>query len=269
MTADSEAKQLTDRTVVIVGPGTLAPEFLTALENRGAALNTLPAPQISEPENHGRIDEAIDHLYGYDWLLFTSVHGAEYFLRRLHRKEIDPPALDELRVCAVGEETEELLRLKRVHVDVVPETGLTTGIFAALSHFLGGSAELNGLNLLSPRGTNTRDALTAVLSNAGARIDLVPAYRVGLSNGLDPGRAAAMLSGAADCIVLTGRQSVAHLTQLFDSCDLQAALGHESIVCFDEITAKAALGCGLKAVILPTHLTVAEFADAIAEHCGG
>jgi uroporphyrinogen III methyltransferase / synthase len=257
---------LSGRTVVIIGPEILTPEFRDELHRRGAEVNTLPDVEIVEPEHYDRIDEALNHLYGYDWLLFTSPHGVEYFVRRLQHKEVDAHQLDELRVCAVGEETEERLRIERLHVDVVPPAERTMEVFAALSQFLGGFEALGGLNFLSPRASGAHDSLTRALSEANARVDLVPAYRVRLANGLDPGREAAMLSGAADCLVLTCPESLMQLQRLFDSYDLRSALAQASISCFDEATAKAAAACGLKASRLPNNPSATEFAEAIDRH---
>ena len=257
---------LSDRTVVMIGPELPAPEFLNELRRRGAEVNTLPQVEIVEPEDHERIDEALNHLYGYDWLLFTSPHGVQYFVRRLQHKEMDAHQLDDLRVCAVGEETAERLRVERLHVDVVPAAERMTEVFAALSQFLGGFEALGGLNFLSPRASGTHDSLTRALTEANARVDLVPAYRLRLANGLDPGRVAALLSGAADCLVLTCPESLMQLQRLFDSYDLRSALVQASVSCFDEATARAATECGLKASTLPKNPSVVEFAEAIDRH---
>lgn len=257
---------LSGRTVVIIGPETLAQKFRDELHRRGAGVNTLPEVEIVEPERYDRIDEALNHLYGYDWVLFTSPHGVEYFLRRLQHKEMDAHQLDGLRVCALGEETEERLRVERLHVDVVPPAERTMEVFAALAQFLGGFAALGGLNFLAPRASGVHDSLTRALIEASARVDLVPAYRVRLANGSDPGREAAMLSGAADCIVLTCPESIIQLQRLFDSYDLRSALAQTAISCFDEATARAAAACGLKASTLPTNPSQTEFAEALDRH---
>lgn len=270
MTGTTEpGKALSGRTIVVVGPGTFSQEFQYGLKLRGAEIKMLPEVETVELERSDRLDEALDHLYGYDWLLFTSEHGVEYFLRHLPQMKIDSHSMDDLRVCAIGEETEERLRLERVHVDVVPPAGRTNEVIGELSQFLGGVGALSGLNFLSPRATTSRDSLSRALSELGARIDLVPAYRLRLANELDPGRQAAMLSGAADYIFLTGPESVTQLKRMFDSCDLRDALAQASTCCFDEATAKKAWTCGLKALILPTNPTVADFAEALADPHGG
>src|SRR6185312_9165267 len=125
--------------------------FVTALENYGANVISLPTIEITEPESYQRLDEAIDHLYGYDWLIFTSANGVEYFLRRLATRGIAIAELDELKVCAIGEATADKLRDAHVHVDLIPAQAKAEGVFAALSEFAGGRERLYGLNILVPR----------------------------------------------------------------------------------------------------------------------
>ncbi len=61
-------------------------ELSTLLESYGAKVFVCPTIEIREPESYERLDEALDHLYGYDWLIFTSANGVEFFMKRLTRR---------------------------------------------------------------------------------------------------------------------------------------------------------------------------------------
>src|SRR5712691_4576981 len=187
---------LAGRAVVITRAQTQADEFVSELEQYGAQVIVCPTIEIRELESYERLDDAIDHLYGYDWLIFTSVNGVDYFFRRLKARNHETSELDELKVCAIGEATAERLRTLHVHVDVIPEEFKAEGVFAALESFVGGKDALKGLNILIPRASVARDYLPKALQEAGARVDIVPAYRTSLPENLDRGRVAAMLSGS-------------------------------------------------------------------------
>ena len=131
-------KPLAGRTVVITRARAQADEFVSELERYGARIIICPTIEISEPESYERLDEAIDHLFGYDWLVFTSVNGVDHFLRRLHAGGHDVSRVDELKVCAIGAATAERLRDAHIHVDVVPDEFKAEGVFAALVQYLGG-----------------------------------------------------------------------------------------------------------------------------------
>ena len=141
MSADSTAtpvsKPLSGRTVVITRARAQADAFVSELEHYGARVLVCPTIEIAELDNYERLDEALNHLYGYDWVIFTSVNGVEYFLRRVKANGLELSTLDELKVCAIGEATEEKLRDDHVHVDVVPPAFRADGVFSSLEQFLG------------------------------------------------------------------------------------------------------------------------------------
>jgi uroporphyrinogen III methyltransferase/synthase len=257
---------LTDRTVVITRAENQASEFVTELEHYGAQVIVCPTIEIRELDSYERLDEAIDHLYGYDWLIFTSVNGVDYFFQHLKARDRDASDLDELKVCAIGEATADRLRDLHVHVDVIPEEFKAEGVFTALERFLGGPQALKNLNVLIPRASVARDYLPKALEQAGARVDVVPAYRTSLPANLERGRVAAMLSGSADCIAFTSSSTVRNLAKLFDTQDLSAPLAGVVVACIGDITATSAAEYGLRVEIQPQQFTIPALARAIADY---
>lgn len=257
---------LAGRTVVITRAANQANEFAAELEHYGAEVVLCPTIEICELDSYELLDEAIDHLYGYDWLIFTSVNGVEYFFKRLQTRGRNVSDLDELKVCAIGEATADRLHDSHVHVDVVPEEFKAEGVFSALERFVGGPQALQNLNVLIPRASVARDYLPKALEEAGARVDVVPAYRTSLPTNLDRGRVAAMLSGGADCIAFTSSSTVRNLGQLFDTQDLSAPLAGVVVACIGDITATTAADYGLRVEIQPQEFTIPSLARAIADY---
>ena len=257
------------KTVVITRAATQASEFATALEQYGAKVVLCPTIEISDPESYDRLDEAIDHLYGYDWLIFTSGNGVDFFLRRLAVKGKKVEDLDELKTCAIGEATADRLRDAHVHVDVIPAEFKAEGVFTALTNFIGGSERLQGVNVLLPRAAVARDYLPKALEEAGARVDVVTTYRTVVPENLDRGRLSAMLAGDADCIAFTSSSTVKNLARLFDTIDLSKILDGVAIACIGDITADTAAEYGLKVDIQPEKFTIPALAEAIATYYSG
>jgi uroporphyrinogen-III synthase len=262
----SESKRILEgRTIVIIGQAQPLLERLGELELFGAHLISLPPFEVAELENPERLDEALSHLYGYDWILFTNPDSVHYFLRRLELKGLDATVLDDLRVCAVGNATEQLLRDEQVHADVVPASPEAAAVYASLEQFLGGASALTGLNFLSPRATSSPDSLARALTDAGARVDMVPTYRVQAATA-DSGRTAALVSGAADCLVLTGPESLSQLTRLFDAYDLSETLPDVLVLFFEEAVGRSAAACGLTVRPLRAQAATEQLAQEIANH---
>lgn len=264
---ESQPQPLSGRTIVITRALAQAADFVAELETYGARVLLCPTIEIAAPESYDALDEAIDHLYGYDWLIFTSVNGVEFFLRRLAARGHRSSELDRVRVCAIGEATAEQLHNAQVHVDVVPEEFKAEGIFSALERYAGGGEALRGLNFLIPRAAVARDYLPAALHDAGARVDVVSAYRTVQPDGLDRGRISAMLAGGgADCIAFTSSSTVRNLALIFDTNDLGELLAGVAIACIGDITSKTAAEYGLQTDIQPKEFTVPALAKAIAEY---
>src|SRR5687768_6134878 len=122
---------LTGKTIVITRALAQADEFVTELERYGASVVVCPTIQIKPLEDYARLDEAIEHLYGYDWVIFTSVNGVVHFCERLSQQQRDAHELDQIKVCAIGDATAERLHSLHVHVDVVPAEFKAEGVYDA------------------------------------------------------------------------------------------------------------------------------------------
>jgi uroporphyrinogen III methyltransferase/synthase len=260
---------LAGRTVVITRAAKQADDFVKSLEDYGAQVLSCPTIEIREPDSYDRLDEAIDHLYGYDWLIFTSTNAVDFFLRRLAYQNRDVSDLDELKVCAIGAATAEKLRAAQVHVDLTPVQSKAEGVFATLSEFVDGIDKIRNLNVLLPRAAVARDHLPRALEEAGARVDLVTAYQTAIPSDLDRGRLTAMLAGSADCIAFTSSSTVRNLALLFDTHDLSTVLQGLTIACIGDVTAATAEEYGLRVDIQPTTFNVTELARAIADYYAG
>ncbi len=259
-------KPLDGRTVIVTRAASQAEELTKLLEDFGAHVIACPTIEIRELNNYERLDEALDHLYGYDWLILTSANGVEFFLKRLITRGLKIEDLDEIRVCAIGQRTADKLHEAHVHVDLVPSQSTAEGVFATLSEFVGGAERLGGLNILLPRALVGREYLPRALEEAGARVDVVPAYQTVLPEDLDRGKLSAMLAGSGDCIAFTSPSTIKNLAKLFDTHDLGKVLPGLAIACIGAVTANTAVEYGLHVDIQPTTFTSADLAQAIADY---
>jgi uroporphyrinogen III methyltransferase/synthase len=263
----TEQLPLDGRTILITRAQGQSAEFAAGLERLGARVVSCPMIEITEPESYAALDEAIEHLFGYDWIVFTSANGVEYFLRRLAARDMDVSALDNLRVCAVGPATAERLIAAHAHVDVVPEQFKAEGVFTALESYLGGRAAFDRLNFLLPRAAAARDYLPRALEAAGARVDVVAAYRTVAPQSSDRARVEALLvGGGVDCVAFASASAVTNFARLFDTNDLAPLLGGVRVACIGDVTARAAADFGLRVDIRPDEFTAPALARALADY---
>lgn len=264
-----ESKPLAGRTVMITRAREQAAGFAAELEAFGARVVACPTIEIVPPASYAQLDEAVDNLFGYDWLILTSPNAAEHFLARLSAAGKDVSELDNLRVCAIGEATAGRLVSAHVHVDLVPEKARAEGVFDALEAFLGGRAHFEGLNFLLPRAAVARDFLPRALEAAGARVDVVEAYRTVRPETTDRARAEALLvGGGVDVITFTSSSTVHNFAQLFDTRDLRPLLAGVRVACIGAVTAETAAEYGLRADVVPAESNASALARAVAESYG-
>jgi|SRR6185369_8678164 len=252
---------LEGRTVIVTRAASQAADLTGILESYGAKVIVCPIIEIREPDNYDRLDEALDHLYGYDWLIFTSTNGVEFFLKRLIDRGHQVSDLDEIKVCAIGQKTADKLHDAHVHVDLVPSQSTAEGVFAALNEFVD---HLPGLNILLPRAATGREVLPEALQKAGARVDVVTTYQTVLPDNIDRGKLAAMLTGSGDCIAFTSPSTIKNLAKLFDTHDLGKTLPGMIVACIGSVTSEAAAEYGLRVDIQPQTFTTKDLAQAIA-----
>ena len=259
-------RPLEGRTIIVTRAASQAADLTTMLEGYGAYVIVCPTIEIREPDNYERLDEALDHLYGYDWLIFTSTNGVDFFLKRLTDRGQQIDDLDEIKVCAIGQRTADKLHDAHIHVDLVPSQSTAEGVFTALAEFAGGDEHLRGLNILLPRAAVGRDVLPDALQKAGARVDVVTTYQTVLPDNIDRGKLAAMLAGSGDCIAFTSPSTIKNLAKLFDTHDLGKTLPNIVVACIGSVTAEAAVEYGLHVDIQPNQFTTRDLAQAIADY---
>src|SRR3712207_9030738 len=74
--------------VVVTRARAQAGELSRELEALGAEVFEFPTIEIRPPEDFGPLDEAIRALDSFDWIVFTSVNGAEEIGRASCRERV-------------------------------------------------------------------------------------------------------------------------------------------------------------------------------------
>ena len=81
-----KTKPLTGKKILITRARDQSGEFATQLKNLGAEVIEFPTIEIVPPIRWKELDRAIDRLNSYDWVLFTSANGVNFFWKGLERR---------------------------------------------------------------------------------------------------------------------------------------------------------------------------------------
>lgn len=223
-----------------------------ALRERGFNVIAWPELAIQPPQSFIALDEAIENLFGYDWLIFINEAAVRFFLERFARQVHDVSELDSLRVCAIGEATAAGLERSQVHVDVIATQGTTGKSIEDIANYIGGRSSLQCLNFLVPQAAIGRDYLKQELEKAESRADVVIAYQTVAAT--DAMRLSALqsllLTGSVDAVAFANESDVSDFARLFDASDLSRLLGNVIVLSADQRTATVAAQLGVQASLI-------------------
>jgi uroporphyrinogen III methyltransferase/synthase len=173
-----ERLPLFGKRIVITRAAGQANTLSARLAELGAGVIELPTIAIHPAADPAPLERAIDELHLYDWLIFTSVNGVQYFTAALDRSRRDLRAL-KARICAIGPATREAIEALHLKIDLMGKDYVAESLVEAFT----GHA-LAGARVLLPRAAVARDLVPSELARLGARVDVVEAYRTIPPDGL-------------------------------------------------------------------------------------
>jgi uroporphyrinogen-III synthase len=142
----------------------------SGLRTLGAEVFEIPFIEIRQPRSYKPLDAALNNIGDYDWLVLTSVNGADVVWQRLKTLRIDKKALQHLKVAAIGPATRNAIEKQGVKVAVMPRHYVAESVVESLR------ARVEGKRVLLARARVARDVIPRELRKLGADVDVVEAY---------------------------------------------------------------------------------------------
>ena len=229
-----------------------SPLLAEPLEALGAETLFVPVIEVADAAEASSLEEAIQNLASYDWLIFTSVNGVRHFVEALDRSDRD---LRDLRakLCAIGPATRAAVEALHLRVDVMPEEYVAESLVEALA-----GEDLKGKRVLLPRAAVARDLVPVTLRERGAVVDVVEAYRT-----IIPADAAARakeaLAHKPDWITFTSSSTVKNLLAVTGREALQGI----KVASIGPITSATAREAGLTVDVEAEPHTIEGLVEAI------
>jgi uroporphyrinogen III methyltransferase/synthase len=235
--------------------------FASKLRHLGAEVIEFPTIEIVPPLSWKRVDQAIDRLNTYDWIVFTSANGVSFFWQRLSEKGKDRRFPSFLKVCAIGPATANPLRKKGIRVDYMPKEFIAEAILKGFEKMT-----VQGRRILLARVGTARDILPKGLRKMGAEVDIVEAYRTVRPKGGGKRLRQLLIEGGIDVITFTSSSTVKHFAELLKREDLKKLLKGIAIACIGPVTSRTAKEWGMKVQIQPKEYTIPGLTDAISKY---
>jgi uroporphyrinogen-III synthase len=236
-------RPLTGRRIVVTRPE--AKPLAEELERLGAEVTIVPLIEIRPAEDRGALEDAIERMPTYDWVVLTSVNGVGAVGPGLVRLGASA------RVAAVGPVT----------ADAIRERGVEPAFVAtrASEDIAAGLGELGGKRVLMPQADIAEPALADELRGGGAEVDVVIAYRTVL---VEPPMWGILPLRIADAVVLASGSACRSLAAA------GGAGGGAMLVCIGPKTAKVAREVGLRVGLVADETTSDGIIRTLVSHFG-
>ncbi|MEM1060959.1 MAG: uroporphyrinogen-III C-methyltransferase [Planctomycetota bacterium] len=255
-----ESKPLLGRRLLVTRPAGQADEAVALALDLGAEPILCPLIEIGPPDDWKPVDDAIDRLAEFDWLVFTSVNGVAYFLDRLFEAGGDARRLGHLRLAAVGPATADALAARGLRADVVPQTFRAEALAEELRPHVADARVLwAGANI-------GREVLIEERTAAGATVEKVAVYTNREAESLPEPVAAHLAAGEIDWVLLSSPSIARNYARLSGRYPTQSP---PKVAAISPVTADAAREAGLPIDVTAAPHTWAGLLDAVRDHVAG
>jgi uroporphyrinogen III methyltransferase/synthase len=260
-----DARPLFGKRIVVTRPREQAGELVEALEQLGAYVIEAPTVRIVPPTDYAALDQACAEVGSYDWVVFTSANGVDYFFQRLQASPLDVRALAGVRLCAIGPGTSERLSRFGIKVDLMPAEYRGEAVLEALR----ATGDLRGQRILLPRADIAREKLAEELRRSGAEVVEVVAYRtvaVESERQGEPDIYRMLLDKRVDAIIFTSASTVRTFVRMFGAEQAADLLRSTAVACIGPVTAEAAAQHDITTAVMPAEYTMTGLVDALVKY---
>jgi uroporphyrinogen III methyltransferase/synthase len=207
------------------GDGPLSSE----LRNLGLPVLLWPAVAVEMAEK-APLEAAVARLQGFDWIVFASRHA----VAAVTGIRSAAPAPD-VRIAAVGQATAQVLRQRGWPVDLCPSESNAAALVDALA-----ATDISGKRVLFPASSRALPTIAAGLTQLGAVVEQVEAYRTEVSSALDvEGCRSWIARGGIGAVTFASPSAVDELEHALGKDDFDRLLRTAPAVAIGPTTAKA------------------------------
>ncbi|SCI43390.1 MULTISPECIES: uroporphyrinogen-III C-methyltransferase [unclassified Romboutsia] len=154
-----ERKPLFGKNIMVTRSRTQSSSIVEKIMDLGGNPIEIPTIKIKKIDNNFELENEINNIKEYTYLVLTSKNGVEIFFDKLEEMSLDVRSLANIKVCAIGSATAKEIKSRGINPDIVPEKFVAESLFDELKNKLRKEDKI-----LIPRAKNARDYLIDKLS---------------------------------------------------------------------------------------------------------
>jgi uroporphyrinogen III methyltransferase / synthase len=256
-----ETRPLLGKRIVVTRARHQASALVRRLFDLGAECLEFPTIKVVPSDDVAPLDDAVQNLSSYDWIIFTSVNGIQFFFDHLFARNKDVRALHHLNTATIGPATAEKLLEYGLKSDIIPQNYRAEAVVDAFRKI-----SLGGKKILLPRAREARPVLPVELRKMGAEIDEVAVYLTEKIRTNTDQLLKQLGEKTIDLITFTSSSTVRNFKDLLPPHKFKDLTKGITIASIGPITTETAMELGFEVPITAKSYTIPGLCDAIVAH---
>ena len=252
---------LLGKTIVITRTVEQSKESALEFIKLGANTIIFPTLDIVPPESWQPFDDAVGNKEEIDFIIFTSKHAVEMFVKRCNELNVSFN-YNNLKIVAVGNKTASTCTDFNIPVSIIPKTFSGEGVVEELSNYI-----LKNKVVFIPRSAIGREELPHGLSDRGAILKTVHVYNVTLPDKETVEQNIKKLNETKpDLFIFTSPSSFKNFLKLLDITNPAQYFSTFDVASIGPTTKRAIESKNVKVNVMPDEFTINGLVKAIVDH---
>lgn len=214
-----EDKALFGKKIIVPRAKQQAGKLTELLEFYGAEVLEIPMIEITPKYDKQTIADVFTELASYQWIIFTSANGVEYFFDLFFKAYDDIRSIGLTQIAAVGSATAKAIQQHKLKVDLIPESSNSNALADALIKL----ESLDNTKILLVTGNKGSDLLFRRLEGEGrAIVDRLPLYENKKLKLSESPLFEAFKRFGADAILFTSSSTVQHYFESIKAIEMDS-----------------------------------------------
>ncbi|MFC1853029.1 uroporphyrinogen-III synthase [candidate division CSSED10-310 bacterium] len=252
-------------TIIITRPEKQSDSLRKPLLELGATVLSCPTISIEPPPDEQSLKAALADIHTYDWLIFTSVNGVQFFTQYIEDMTAFRSLLGQQnkpKIAVIGPATAQALAKMDVTVSLIPEKFVAE---ALVDMFRQKYDTLQGMHFLLPRADRARSLLSDELRKLGAAVTDVVAYCTRPAAHFPAACRQLIQQHKVDLFIFTSSSTVEDFFELLDNEEIYLQKSKLKAISIGPITSRTLRSFGISPYIEARDYTVPGLLDAIIE----
>ncbi len=132
----------------------------------------LPLIKIVPLKSYRKFDKEIGNIKNYNWIVFSSRYGVQYFFERLKTISLDARCLNKAKIACVGTSTAKRLSDFGISADIIPQEESSKGLIKEFNKI-----DIKNQKIFMPHSNISDKGLKEALEKQGAKVKSIVVYK--------------------------------------------------------------------------------------------